>query len=291
MNLRDLSYVVMVAELKNFTLAAEKCSITQSTLSIQIKKVENLLGVSIFVRGSKNGVLITEVGEKIIPIAKNILNESKKLRIIAEQSSDPYTAKLSLGAFPSVASYVFPEYIFKIKQHYPDVKLQLIEEKTNLLIDLLKDVKLDAALIAMPLEHDWLEHKILFEDPFTLAVSSEHPLAQEKVVDLSEIENEKLLLLDEEHCLRAQILHLCNPSRFVEHNFRASSLETLRYLVKYGLGVTLMPSIAIEQDEDIKYLSIRNQPNRSIALVWRKDNPRRELLMNLSKLLSYKPML
>ena len=290
MNLRDLSYLVAVAELRNFSQAAEQCSIGQPTLSTQIKKLEDYLGVDLFVR-EKNSVEVTETCEEILPIARRILADVQGIRQIATHASDRHRNMLSLGAFPSLASYVLPEYVFRIKQHYPDFKLQLVEEKTNSLIDLLLGKKLDAALLAQPVEHELLECRILFEDPFTLAVSADHPLADLEEVDLNMVTKENLLLLDEGHCLRDQALKLCDPSRFVEHDFRASSLETLRFMVKNGVGITLMPSVAVQpEDNDIRYINIRQQPSRTIALVWQRAHPRSAILETLAKLLAYKPL-
>jgi LysR family hydrogen peroxide-inducible transcriptional activator len=290
MNLRDLSYLVAVAELRNFSQAADQCSISQPTLSIQIKKLEDYLGVDLFVR-EKNSVEVTETCEQILPIARRILADTQTIRQIAAHAGGRYRNMLSLGAFPSLASYVLPEYVFRIKQHYPDLKLQLVEEKTDSLIALLLNKKLDAALLALPVEHELLECRTLFEDPFTLAVCADHPLAHLEEVDLNRVAKENLLLLDEGHCLRDQTLKLCDPSRFVEHDFRASSLETLRFMVKNGVGVTLMPSVAVQpEDNDIRYINIRQRPSRTIALIWLRTHPRSTLLETLAKLLAYKPL-
>jgi len=290
MNLRDLSYLVAVADLKNFSQAAEQCSISQPTLSTQIRKLEDYLGVELFVR-EKNNVDITEACREILPVARRVLDDARAIRQIAAHAGDRYRNQLSLGAFPSLASYVLPEYVFRIKQHYPELKLQLVEEKTHALIALLLDKKLDAALLALPVEHEMLECRTLFEDPFTLAVCADHPLAELEEVDLGMAAQENLLLLDEGHCLRDQALKLCDPSRFVEHDFRASSLETLRFMVKNGAGVTLMPSVAIQPDDkDIRYINIRQRPSRMIALVWLRTHPRAALLETLAKLLAYKPL-
>ncbi len=290
MNLRDLSYLIAVAELKNFSQAADQCSISQPTLSTQIKKLEDYLGVSLFVR-DRNNVEITETCQDILPIAQRMLDDARSIRQIAAHANHRHRNMLALGAFPSLASYVLPEYVFRIKQHHPQLKLQLVEEKTQALIGLLLDKKLDAAILALPVEHDALSYRTLFEDPFTLAVSADHPLANLDEVDLERVTRENLLLLDEGHCLRDQALQLCDPSRFVEHDFRASSLETLRFMVKNGVGVTLMPSVAIQPDDkDIRYINIRQKPSRAIALVWLKTQPRLELLANLATLLAYKPL-
>ena len=290
MNLRDLSYLVAVADLKNFSQAADRCSIGQPTLSTQIKKLEDYLGVDLFIR-EKNSVEVTETCQEILPLARNVLADIQTIRQIAAHASDRHCNMLSIGAFPSLASYVLPEYVFRIKQHFPDLKLQLVEEKTDSLLRLLLDKKLDAALLALPVEYETLECRTLFEDPFTLAVNIDHPLAQQREVDLMTVAQEKLLLLDEGHCLRDQALKLCNPARFLEQDFRASSLETLRFMVKNGVGVTLMPSVAIQsEDSDIRYIEIRQHPSRTIAFVWQRTHPRKTILETLSKLLAYKPL-
>ena len=290
MNLRDLSYLVAVAELRNFSQAADQCSISQPTLSTQIKKLEEYLGVDLFMR-EKNAVEITETCREILPIARRILDDVRFVRQIAAHAGERHRNTLSFGAFPSLASYALPEYVFRIKQHYPDLKLQLVEEKTHSLIALLLDKKLDAALLALPIEHASLEFRILFEDPFTLAVSADHPLADLVEVDLDIVAKENLLLLDEGHCLRDQALKLCNPSRFVEHDFRASSLETLRFMVKNGVGVTLIPSVAVQPDDkDIHYINIAQRPSRVIALVWLRNHPNCKLVESLAEILAYKPL-
>ncbi|MBL8505451.1 MAG: LysR family transcriptional regulator [Methylobacillus glycogenes] len=290
MNLRDLNYLVAVADCRNFSQAANQCAIGQPTLSVQIKKLEDYLDVPLFVR-HKNQVLITDTGAEIVEVARRIIADSEQIRHIAAQAQTPVGGKLSLGAFPSVASYVLPEYVFRIKQHYPEMKMMVIEEKTQSLIELMLQMKLDAALLALPVTAPELESSSLFVDPFTLAVASDHPLAGEQEVDLTLIKQENLLLLDEGHCLRDQALEVCHPSRFVEDDFRASSLETLRFMVKNGLGVTLMPSVAIQpEDGDIRYIAIKQQPSRTIALVWHKQHPRRRLFQELACLLAYKPL-
>lgn len=291
MNLRDLSYIVSVAEFKNFTQAANDCAISQPTLSTQIKKVEESLGVQIFLR-ENNQVVVTELGEEILIVARQILNDVQKIRLIAAYTQNPFSGKFSLGSFPSLASYVLPEYVFRIKQNFNELKILVVEEKTDTLINLLLTMKLDAALLAMPIENNELEFQLLFEDPFLLAVNEDSPLAQLDIIDLNSINRENLLLLDEGHCLRDQVLELCTPSRFIQDDFRASSLETLRYMVKNGSGVTLIPSVAIQPDDsDIKYIEIKQKPSRSIALVWRKHHPREKLFLELASLLKYKPAL
>jgi LysR family hydrogen peroxide-inducible transcriptional activator len=289
MNLRDLNYLVAVADFKNFTQAANFCAIGQPTLSTQIKKLEDYLGVTIFNR-ENNTVTVTDYGEVIVQIARDILTQVALMRKIAQEPQNPYSGKLSIGAFPSLASYVLPEYIFKIKHSYPDLKLHVLEEKTDSLIKMLTNLTLDAALIALPIENSDLEYGILFEDPFKLAVNIDHPLSVENKVNINCIESENLLLLDEGHCLRGQALKLCSSFKLLSDDFRASSLETLRFMVKNGTGITLMPSVAIQKNEsDICYLDIEQEPGRTIALVWHKNNPKKVLFKEFCQLLNYKP--
>ena len=146
-------------------------------------------------------------------------------------------------------------------------------------------------MLSLPVEHELLECRTLFEDPFTLAVCADHPLAHLEEVDFNMVIKENLLLLNEGHCLRDQVLKLCDPSRFVAHDFRASSLETLRFMVKNGIRVTLMPSVAVQpEDNDIYYINIRQQPSRTIALVYLRTHPLGPFLENLARLLTYKPL-
>jgi LysR family hydrogen peroxide-inducible transcriptional activator len=290
MNLRDLNYLVAVADFRNFTQAANYCAIGQPTLSTQIKKLEDYLGVTIFNR-EKNNVTVTEYGESIVQIARVIVSQVALIRKIAKESQSPFSGKLAIGAFPSLASYVLPEYVFKIKQNYPELNLHVIEEKTDSLVALLSSMKLDAALIALPIQNSDLEYGILFEDPFKLAVNRDHPLSIQNNVDINCIDSENLLLLDEGHCLRGQALKLCNSPKLLGDDFRASSLETLRFMVKNGSGVTLMPSVAVQKNEnDICYLDIRQEPGRTIALVWHKNSPKKLLFKELCQLLNYRPI-
>jgi len=290
MNLRDLQYIIAVAELKNFTAAANACSISQPTLSTQIKKLEDYLDIQIFTRES-NQVEVTEIGRKIVDIAKRINEEANQIKSLAKFASEPKVNNITLGAFPTLANYVFPEYVFRLKQHYEGIKIRLIEEKTDGLVNLLVQSKIDLALLAMPVKDDALEGIPLFEDQFFVAVFEDHPLANKDEVELEELLNEQLLLLDEGHCLRTQILKLCSFANLHEDDFRAASLETLRVMVKNGLGITLMPSVAVLNGEsDIKYVPIKSNPYRTIGLYWNRRNHRADFFRELARLLSYKPI-
>lgn len=290
MNLRDFQYIIAVSEQRNFTAAANLCAISQPTLSTQIRKLEDYLGVDIFDRQS-NEISPTPVGEEIIALAKEILLQTETIKQIAYAAKHTKLNHVVLGAFPTLANYVFPEYVFRIKQHLPDINLRLIEEKTHILIELLLSGKLDIALLAMPVHVDSLSFTPLFEDEFYAAVPPDHPIAQQKMVDMDTLQTEKLMLLDEGHCLRTQIIKLCTAHQTHDDDFRAASLETLRMMVKNGLGITLMPSVAIFPDEpDINYIPIRSKPKREIGLFWLKNSPHNVFYQQFASLIQYKPL-
>lgn len=283
MNLRDLKYLVAVADLQNFSLAAERCFVSQPTLSVQIKKLEDSLGVVVFERNNR-GLRTTEAGAQIIAAARRILAEVENIAQIAESTHDPCAGTFRLGAFPTLASYIFPSVVPRIRVELPRLKLLLIEEKTAILIEQLRSGYCDLAFLALPVNDPALVSMKLFEDSFYLAVPDHHPLAAETAVDVGLLRELKLLLLDEGHCLRDQALDVCYQHGGLEEpDFRATSLETLRMMVKAGTGLTLMPGLARRAgDEGIRYLPfLAPAPKRVIGLAWRKTTPREVLIDKL----------
>ena len=288
MNLRDLKYFLAVAELRHFGQAAERCHVSQPTLSGQIKKLEDTLGVTLLERTNRR-VMLTDVGRRIAASAERILAEEKTIYQIARNAQNPLAGELKIGAFPTLAPYIFPKLVPQVRCELPEVRLILIEEKTETLVVQLRNGELDAALLALPIVDDTFDKELLFDDPFYLAVSREHPLAERTRVQQSEMVDFELLLLDEGHCLRDQALQLCQGHGVnAKHDFRATSLETLRLMVKAGTGVTLIPQIAgIKSGSDICYVPFADpQPCRQIALFWRKTSPRRGLMDSLVEMLS-----
>lgn len=289
MNLRDLRYLVAVDDLRSFIQAADQCCISQPTLSTQIKKMEDALGVQIFERTNKK-VLPTELGVQIIASARRILLEVDTIQNLAENAQDPLAGNFRLGAFPTLSTYIFPALVSKIKQAIPKLRLILVEEKTDMLLAQLKHGQLDAALLALPVQDDYLETRALFEDEFFLAVASENPLANRKKISQADLFHQQLLLLDEGHCLRGQALQICQLHDAEEQqDVRATGLETLRQMVRAGTGITFMPKIAIhEPEEGIHYIPFENPaPKRTIGLVWRKTSTRTKLLELLIKLIVF----
>ncbi|MGZ8136009.1 MAG: LysR substrate-binding domain-containing protein [Methylococcaceae bacterium] len=287
MNLRDLNYLVAVADLRSFIHAAEQCCISQPTLSTQIKRMEEMLEVQIFERSNKK-VIPTETGEHIIAAARRILLEIDNIKELALTAQDPFAGNFRLGAFPTLSTYIFPGLVPLIRQAAPKLRLILIEEKTNNLIVQLKQGEIDAALLALPVSEDFLEVRELFDDEFRLAVANDSPLAQMQTVKPENLHNQELLLLDEGHCLRGQALQICQLNDAKEQqDVRATGLETLRQMVRAGTGITFMPVIAIhEQDEGICYIPFEEpRPKRTIALAWRKTSVRTGLIEHLIKLI------
>ncbi|MDG1286881.1 MAG: LysR substrate-binding domain-containing protein [Rickettsiales bacterium] len=286
MNIRDMEYLVTVADLSSFSRAAEQCNVSQPTLSAQIKKLEQTLQTPIFERSNKK-VMVTETGAEIIKAARRLLHEAETIREIGRLAQDPRSGTFRLGAFPTLSTYIFPQLVPLVKEALPKLRLILVEDKTAALIKRLKRGELDAALIALPITEDSLVSKKLFEDKFRLAVPLDHKLAQEPQVRMTDLSRHRLLLLEEGHCLRDQAMEVCQLTGAAEQDFRATGLETLRQMVKAGTGITLMPEIAISGDETgIHYLSFQSPaPRREIGLVWRKTTARTTVIEEMIDLL------
>lgn len=287
MNLRDLDYLVAVAELKHFGKAALACHISQPTLSMQLKKLEDTLGVTLFERGGKQ-VIITPVGETIVQRARFIRREANEIREIARMAQDPLAGDFRLGAFPTLAPYFLPRAVPAIHKTLPKLKLLLVEEKTDALIAKINSGELDAALLALPIDDPALETLELFIDPFMLAVPKSHKLASRKRVSFHELQDESLLLLEEGHCLRAQALEVCRIAHVSERQeFRATSLETLRHMVMAGVGITLIPRLAMKKDDGIVYIPFAEKNvSRTVGLVWRKHTSKSEALARLCQIIA-----
>jgi LysR family hydrogen peroxide-inducible transcriptional activator len=285
MNLRDLKYAVLVAKEQNFARAAKQCFVSQPTLSMQIKKLEDELGVKIFER-SKKQFLVTAVGKELIKKAENILREAEEIKKFAKNSIDPYAGELRIGAFPTLAPYFFPKVVGKISKKFPRLKLLLVEEKSEVLLKKLRDGEIDAALLAYPVFESDLESIKIFEEEFMLAVPTSHALAKKKKINPQDLDGQELMLLEDGHCMRNQALAVCEISGAFESNtFRATSLETLKQMIVSGSGITLIPEIAIKKDDKISYIKISKAPKRAIGLFYRKSSSKKNLLQEMKDLL------
>ena len=205
MNLRDLEYFVKVAELKHFGQAAKECHVSQPTLSGQIKKLEEEMGVILFERSNRR-VMLTEAGATILPYAKQTLTSADSVLEVAETLNSPFAGRFHLAAIPTMGSYLFPLIVSGIKKSMPDLTLILSEEKTFDLLEKLKEGKLDAGILALPVNDDSLKEATLFTDEFFLATPKEHPLTTSDAINVEQLNNRQLLLLEEGHCLRGQAL-------------------------------------------------------------------------------------
>jgi LysR family hydrogen peroxide-inducible transcriptional activator len=278
MTLQELKYLVALADHGHFGRAAEACFITQSTLSTQIKKLEDFLGVTLFDRSLKR-VTPTPIGREILQAARNIVEESERIRELAKHAQDPMARTIHLGVIPTLGPYYLPHALTLVHKKHPDLRLLLREEMTPQILEHLLEGKLDAGLLALPVSDDSLRVEPLFYEPFFAALPAGHALAKREVLKVSDIMAEKLLLLDEGHCLRDQALDVCGTGSRGREEVRATSLETLRQMVAMGLGLTLLPALAVDAGPRVnrKAVEIRPfkapPPGRTIGLVWRKRAP------------------
>lgn len=288
MNLRDLKYLVALAEHRHFGRAAQASFVSQPTLSTQIKKLEDELGVALVERTPRK-VLLTDVGKEIALRARGVLNEVEQIKGIARRTKDPESGTLRLGIFPTLAPYLLPHVIPRLRERFPRLELLLAEEKTEVVLKQLREGRLDAGVLALPIHDDQLHAEFLFEEPFLLAVPGEHELAQRKTLKLDDLADQNLLLLEEGHCLRDQALQVCHLAGAGEKSgFRATSLETLRQMVAANVGVTLLPTLAVKppvaQSENVHLLQFRGEvPSRRIAMIWRKSTAMASFLGKLAE--------
>lgn len=295
MNLRDLHYLVALAEHRHFGRAAEASFVSQPTLSTQIKKLEDELGVALVERTPRK-VLLTETGREIARRARGVISEIDEIKAIAQRTRDPESGSLRLGVFPTLGPYLLPHLVPLVRTRFPRLELLLIEEKTEHVIRMLREGSLDAGVLALPLHEDSLHSEFLFEEPFVLAVPEAHPLAQKKSrLKLSDLEDENLLLLEDGHCLRDQALEVCQLAGAGEKTgFRATSLETLRQMVAANVGITLLPTLAIKppmaRTDNVHLLEFAGHaPSRRLALVWRKSSSMTTFLKRFTEVIRSLP--
>jgi LysR family hydrogen peroxide-inducible transcriptional activator len=294
-NLRDLAYLVAVADHRHFGRAAEASYVSQPTLSTQIKKLETELGVPLVERNPRH-ILLTPAGEQVVARARAMLQQADDIRRVAQQARDPEAGSIRLGLFPTLAPYLLPHVVPAVHARFPNLELLLVEEKTEVVLTRLRSGELDAGVLALPVNHDGLHLQRLFTEEFVLAVPADHPLAAGGgPVDLSVLATEDLLLLEEGHCLRDQALEVCRLSGSRERRgFRATSLETLRQMVAAGVGVTLLPELAVQPpvptSPDITLLRFAEPaPSRQIAMLWRDTSTYQTVLPELAELVAAVP--
>jgi LysR family hydrogen peroxide-inducible transcriptional activator len=279
MNLRDLRYLVALADTRHFGHAAERCHVSQPTLSAQIRKLEEYLGVTLVERQPKR-VALTETGEQVVLRARRLLKEADDIQELARGSRDPLSGKLRLALIPTIGPYLLPRVAPKLRRQLPKLKLLLFEYQTAPLLERLRAGEIDVGILALPADLDGLDSRELYQEAFVLAAPDKHPLAAARTVKVGDLAGDTLLLLEDGHCLRDQALEVC--SRIDVHedsDYRATSLETLRQMVAAGLGVTLMPELAAEGPfAGTRGLAIRPfakpAPFRRVGAVWRRSSTR-----------------
>jgi len=295
MNLRDLTYLVAVADHRHFGRAAEACYVSQPTLSAQIKKLEAELGVQLVERNPRH-VMMTAVGREVVERARSVLREVTEIEDLARSARDPEAGSLRLGIFPTLAPYLLPHVVPSLSARFPDLELLLVEAKTESVLARLRDGSLDVGILALPIPEEGLRTVPLFTEDFVLAVPEGHPLAAvPEPVDPAVLDGTSVLLLEDGHCLRDQALEVCGRVGATERGgFRATSLETLRQMVGAGVGVTLLPELAVRppvaSPEGIRLLRFAEPvPHRRIAMVWRAGSAYDAFLPRLAQVFADLP--
>ena len=305
MTLTELKYIVAVAREKHFGRAADACFVSQPTLSVAIKKLEEELDVKLFER-SANEVTVTDLGEEIVRQAQSVLEQAANIKEIAKRGKNPLAGPLKLGVIYTIAPYLLPDLVRNVIQKSPEMPLMLLENFTVKLLEMLRTGEIDCAILAEPFPDAGLATAPLYDEPFMAAVPSNHPLAALKEVSATALKNETMLLLGNGHCFRDHVLEVCPEfARFstnaagIQKSFEGSSLETIKHMVAAGMGVTLVPRSSVPKDalnnatkrkknEEtyVRFLPIIDDgggepPKRCVVLAWRRSFTRYEAIAAL----------
>lgn len=289
-SLKQLKYFDAVARSRHFGKAAEHCAVTQPALSMQIQELEKSLGVQLLERG-RNGVMLTEGGKEIAQRAARVLADVRDIVDFARRQGNVLSGPLGLGVIPSVAPYILPQLLPMFRDSFPDLDLHIRESQTQSLVSELVDGQLDVLLLALPVEHPDIETMRLFDDRFLLAMAASHRMANRVKATPDLLEEDRLLLLEEGHCMREQALAFCSLRRIENINtFGASSLSTLVQMVANGLGMTLLPELAVPLEirrGDIHLMRFADpEPQRVIGLAWRRSSPRKSHFAELGQMIT-----
>ena len=296
MTLTELRYIVAVAREHHFGRAAEACFVSQPTLSVSIKKLEEELDVKIFERGA-NEVTVTPLGEEIVRQAQSVIEQAAAIKEIAKRGKDPVSGPLRLGVIYTIGPYLLPDLVRQAIEHVPQMPLMLQENFTARLLEMLRNGELDCAIMAEPFPDTGLAVAPLYDEPFMAAVPKLHPLAKRRSISTDELKNETMLLLGTGHCFRDHVLEVCPEyARFansesggakgvgIRNSFEGSSLETIKYMVASGMGVTVVPQLSVPKDVQphIRYIPFTKPvPTRRVVLAWRRTFTRYEAVAAL----------
>jgi LysR family hydrogen peroxide-inducible transcriptional activator len=288
LKLKDLRYLVALADERHFGRAAKRSFVSQPTLSAQLKKLEGYLGVQLIERQPKQ-VTLTEAGEEIVARARLMLRASDEVLALARSYRDPLAGKLRMAMLPTIGPYLLPRVAREIHKALPRLELQLYEYQTGPMLEKLNAGNIDLGILALPVDMEGLEARQLYEEPFALAVPRDHALAKKKDIKVEDLKDETLLLLEDGHCLRDQALEVCSGVGVHEkQDFRATSLETLRQMVAAGAGITLLPELA-GRSGALREVVLRPfaepRPRRYIGAIWRKSTARRPAIDAVCKLI------
>ncbi|WP_040491329.1 LysR substrate-binding domain-containing protein [Ilumatobacter nonamiensis] len=295
MNLRDLEYVAAVADHRHFGRAAEACGVSQPTLSAQIRKLEDDLGVELFERTPRN-ITLTAAGERVLERIRVVINEANGIADIAAEMADPESATLRVGLFPTLAPYLLPHVVPEVRSTFPDLELRLVEAKTDDIVDQLRSGRLDVGVLALPITGEDFASTELFTEEFVLATPAGHRLATSGTpVTPHDLADEQVMLLEDGHCLRDQSLAVCSLAGAVEDTeLRSTSLETMRQMVAAGVGITLLPRLAVSPPiapspmiSMVEFAEPR--PSRTIAMFWRSTSAHRAFLPRLAEVFARIP--
>lgn len=287
MTLTELKYVVAVAKERHFGRAAERCFVSQPSLSAAIKKLEDELGVQIFERGHGE-ILLTPLGERIVAQAERALEETARITAIARAGSDPLAGPLHLGVIHTVAPYLLPGLVAELRRLAPKMPLDIEENMTATLDQMLRSGQIDAAIVALPYEAPGVELIPLYEEEFKVIVPKDHAWARRKAIDVDELDGENLLLLSIGHCFRDQVLEVCREfSRPPNTGKQGNSLETIRSMVASGIGISVMPATALvgpHASQLVRAIDFRPpRPSRRLVLAMREQYPRLAALQTVAR--------
>ncbi|MFM8548491.1 MAG: LysR substrate-binding domain-containing protein [Betaproteobacteria bacterium] len=285
MTLTELKYIVAVARERHFGRAAEACFVSQPTLSVAIRKLEDELGVQLFERGSSE-ISVTPIGEQVVEQAQRVLEQASAIREIAKQGKDPLDGPLKVGVIYTIGPYLLPALVRQMISDAPHMPMLLQENYTIKLLELLRQGEIDVAILADPVNAQGVVSQPLYDEPFVVAVPSGHPLSKRRSVPASYRKSETMLLLGTGHCFRDQVLEVCpellrfsQTSAGIQKTFEGSSLETIRHMVASGIGITVLPRMAIpaqpKSDPLLRYVRFEEPvPSRRVTIAWRKSYSR-----------------
>ncbi|NRB58635.1 MAG: LysR family transcriptional regulator [Winogradskyella sp.] len=292
MTITQLKYALAIAEHKNFTKAAEKCFVTQPTLSTQIQKLEDELDVVIFDRGKKP-IELTDVGQKIVNQAKNIVNEAERIQDIVDQQKGFIGGEFKLGIIPTIMPTLLPMFLNNFIKKYPKVKLKIEELTTEEILSRLNDGHLDAAIAATPLESENVKERPLYYEPFVAYIPTNHRLRDKQMIEVADLDLDDMLLLEDGHCFRDGVINLCKSFKDqMDDNFQleSGSIETLIKLSNEGLGMTLLPymhtlDIKEKQNVNLRYFD-EPSPAREVSLIYHKSELKMQIINALHDVIS-----